>query len=218
MRTLELTLVFPFPCCSLSPSPSFASAAAVVTSAAAAAAGGGTGTGIPGGGLVVVAATFSAAGALPVVDACACPWRRDGGGGLAAGADGNTTGAGALPPAGLAAGFTTAGGSTTGAGAWPAAGGSTGLGGPPPCVVVVAGCMSTVLPGAPPPPSSSWPWRTPRRRRGRNAGRAWKALWSLSQKLGGFSPAAPADSFFSVCILHKLQTKSSTAAKWRLNS
>ena len=55
-------------------------------------------------------------------------------------------------------------------------------------------------------PSPSW-WRTVRRRRGRNAGRAWKALWSLSQMLGGLPAAgcaAAAVVSFSACITHKL--------------
>lgn len=101
--------------------------------------------------------------------------------------------------------------------------GGAGNGGP--LCLLGAGPNAALTPSPAPaglaaPPS--W-WRpTVIRRRGRNAGRAAKALWSLSQMLGGLLAAGTAAAAGSlpaacICITHKTGALAARRPKCRMN-
>jgi len=146
----------------------------------------------------------------------AIPAMTSGGGTGTGGPVGGTGTTGGLVGALPAATLVVRAGKRTGTGGTPATGAGDGVSGRgaagncgPLCLgagpgaALVAPSLAPAAGLAAPP---SW-WRTVRRRRGRNAGRAWKALWSLSQMLVGLpaaGAAAAAGSALSACIAHKL--------------
>lgn len=155
--------------------------------------GGGTGTGGP-------------VGALPAATLLATAGKRTGTG-CSASACGAVAVAGEAPPTGAGDGFSSSG--------------AAGIGGP--LCLGAAGPCAVLAPSPAPAPAGlsappSW-WRMVRRRRGRNAGRAGKALWSLSQMLGGLpvAGAAAGAGSLSACITrtarHKLWS-ARRSAEW----